>query len=81
MKPGRVEFTADKPFEHHLVKLELESQLGKGDIGQTSWLTLPLIVLIITLVMHWEKVGKNEKGFLEDFLTFVISLFRSTRSC
>merc|ERR1712020_355937 len=54
---GRVYFNADKPIEHHQVELELESSLGRGDIGQASWLTLPAIILLVTLVLQWEKVS------------------------
>jgi len=57
VKSGRVSFSADKPFEHHKVELELESSIGRGDIGQASWLTLPLIILLVTLVLQWEKVS------------------------
>ena len=52
VKSGRVTFTADKPFEHHKVELELESSIGRGDIGQASWMTLPLIILLVTLVLQ-----------------------------
>ena len=52
VKSGRVSFSADKPFEHHKVELELESSIGRGDIGQASWLTLPLIILLVTLVLQ-----------------------------
>merc|ERR1712079_356850 len=45
-------FSADKPFEHHKVELELESSIGRG-----SWLTLPLIILLVTLVLQWDKVS------------------------
>jgi len=57
VKSGRVDFVADKPFQHHVVQMELESNIGRGDIGQASWLTLPLIVLVITIILHWEKVN------------------------
>jgi len=57
VSPGRVDFTADKPIEHHQVELELESAHGKGDIGQASWLTLPAIILIITALLQWDKVS------------------------
>ena len=57
VKSGRVSFSADKPFEHHKVELELESSIGRGDIGQASWLTLPLIILLVTLVLQWDKVS------------------------
>jgi len=57
VKAGRVNFVADKPFEHHMVDIELESSIGRGDIGQASWLTLPLIVLLVTLVLQWDKVS------------------------
>ena len=57
VKTGRVYFNADKPIEHHQVELELESSLGKGDIGQASWLTLPAIILILTALFNWDKVS------------------------
>ena len=38
------------------VELELESSLGRGDIGQASWLTLPAIILILTALFNWDKV-------------------------
>merc|ERR1712117_360311 len=57
VKTGRITFKADKPFEHHKVTLELESSIGRGDIGQASWLTLPVIVLLVTLVLQWDKVS------------------------
>ena len=56
VRAGRVYFQADKPIEHHRVELELESSLGRGDIGQASWLTLPLIVLLVTAILQWDKV-------------------------
>ena len=56
VKSGRVEFKADKPFEHFKVELELESSIGRGDIGQASWLTLPVIILLVSLVLQWNKV-------------------------
>ena len=40
-----------------MVDIELESSIGRGDIGQASWLTLPLIVLLVTLVLQWDKVS------------------------
>ena len=52
----RVDFKADQPFQHHLVELELESSLAKGEIGQASWLTLPLTLIIILTLLQWEKV-------------------------
>ena len=55
VKSGRVYFAADKPFEHHKVELELESSIGRGDIGQASWLTLPIIILLVTLVLQVNK--------------------------
>ena len=51
-----MEFKADKPFEHFKVELELESSIGRGDIGQASWLTLPVIILLVSLVLQWNKV-------------------------
>ena len=39
------------------VELEIESSIGRGDIGQASWLTLPVIVLLVTLVLQWDKVS------------------------
>ena len=42
VKSGRIDFKADKPFEHFKVELELESSIGRGDIGQvrSDWVTL-----------------------------------------
>merc|ERR1719427_1502515 len=57
VKTGRVEFRADKPFEHQQVELEVESLVGRGDIGQASWLTLPVIVLLVSLVLQWDRVS------------------------
>ena len=57
VKTGRVTFIADKPFEHHKIELELESSIGRGDIGQASWLTLPIIILLVTIVLQWDKVS------------------------
>ena len=57
VKSGRIAFKADKPFEHFKVELELESSIGRGDIGQASWLTLPVIILLVTLVLQWDKVS------------------------
>ena len=39
------------------MELEIESSIGRGDIGQASWLTLPVIVLLVTLVLQWDKVS------------------------
>merc|ERR1712029_213738 len=72
VKSGRVSFSADKPFEHHKVELELESSIGRGDIGQASWLTLPLIILLVTLVLQWDKVSPaimSSLGNLERVIT------------
>ena len=33
------------------MELEIESSIGRGDIGQASWLTLPVIVLLVTLCL------------------------------
>jgi hypothetical protein len=52
----RVDFTADQPFQHHQVELELESSLARGEIGQASWLTLPLTLLILLTLLQWDKV-------------------------
>merc|ERR1719225_2045623 len=72
VKTGRVTFTADKPFEHHKVELEIESSIGRGDIGQASWLTLPVIVLLVTLVLQWDKVSpvlQSSLGNVERMVT------------
>jgi len=72
VKNGRVDFIADKPFEHHMVNIELESSIGRGDIGQASWLTLPLIVLLVTMVLQWDKVSpvvSNAMGNVERMVT------------
>jgi len=57
VKPQKVEFTADKPFQHFTVDLEIESSLMRGEMGQSSWMTLPLILLLVTIVLHWNKVS------------------------
>ena len=46
------------------VELELESSLGRGDIGQASWLTLPAIILILTALFNWDKVQFVQIYFL-----------------
>ena len=72
VKTGRVTFLADKPFEHHKVELEIESSIGRGDIGQASWLTLPVIILLVTLVLQWDKVSPvllSSLGNLEKIIT------------
>jgi len=72
VKTGRVVFIADKPFEHHKVELELESSIGRGDIGQASWLTLPVIILLVTLVLQWDKVSpvlRSSLANLEKMIT------------
>ena len=46
------------------VELELESSLGRGDIGQASWLTLPAIILILTALFNWDKVQLVQIYFL-----------------
>jgi len=83
VKAGRVNFVADKPFEHHMVDIELESSIGRGDIGQASWLTLPLIVLLVTLVLQWDKVSPvviTAMGNVERMVTArrAVSPIRST---
>jgi len=83
VKAGRVDFVADKPFEHHMVDIELESSIGRGDIGQASWLTLPLIVLLVTLVLQWDKVSPvviTAMGNVERMVTArrAVSPIRST---
>jgi len=83
VKAGRVNFVADKPFEHHMVEIELESSIGRGDIGQASWLTLPLIVLLVTLVLQWDKVSPvviSAMGNVERMVTArrAVSPIRST---
>merc|ERR1712114_17676 len=72
VKAGRVYFNADKPIEHHKVELELESSLGRGDIGQASWLTLPIIILLVTTVLQWDKVSpvlRSSLANLEKMIT------------
>ena len=44
--------------------MELESSLGRGDIGQASWLTLPAIILILTALFNWDKVQFVQIYFL-----------------
>ena len=72
VKTGRINFLADKPFEHHKVELEIESAIGRGDIGQASWLTLPVIILLVTLVLQWDKVSpvlQSSLGSREKIIT------------
>jgi len=57
VKSQRVEFKADKPFDHFTLELEVESSLSRGEMGQASWATLPLVILLVTTVLHWEKVS------------------------
>ena len=44
--------------------MELESSLGRGDIGQASWLPLPAIILILTALFNWDKVQFVQIYFL-----------------
>ncbi len=59
----RVEFKAEEPFQHHLVELELESSLARGQIGQASWLTLPLTLLILATLLQWDKVSRLREEY------------------
>jgi len=66
-----------------MVEIELESSIGRGDIGQASWLTLPLIVLLVTLVLQWDKVSPvviSAMGNVERMVTArrAVSPIRST---
>jgi len=63
VKGKRVEFTADKPFQHFTVELIVESSLAQGNIGQTGWATLPLLILLVTSILHWEKLSPHAKAF------------------
>ena len=54
------------------MELELESSIGRGDIGQASWLTLPVIILLVTLVLQWDKVSpvvRSSLANLEKMIT------------
>jgi hypothetical protein len=57
VKAQKIQFTADRPFDHYTVDLDVESSLARGEMGQASWATLPLLVLLVTAVLHWEKVS------------------------
>jgi len=64
VKGQRVDFTADKPFQHFTVELLVESSLAQGEIGQAGWFTLPLLILLVTCVLHWEKLSPHAKAIL-----------------
>jgi hypothetical protein len=63
VKGQRVEFIADKPFQHFTVELVVESSLAQGNIGQAGWATLPLVILLVTSILHWEKLSPHAKAF------------------
>jgi len=65
VKAKRVEFTADKPFQHFNVELETESSLARGEMGQASWATLPLVILFVTAVLRWNTVSPFLRGLAE----------------
>eukprot|EP00088_Acartia_fossae_P034516 TRINITY_DN3542_c0_g1_i4.p1 TRINITY_DN3542_c0_g1~~TRINITY_DN3542_c0_g1_i4.p1 ORF type:complete len:1220 (+),score=313.21 TRINITY_DN3542_c0_g1_i4:29-3661(+) len=59
VKGQRVEFLADKPFQHFTVELVVESSLAQGEIGQAGWATLPLVILLVTSILHWDKISPH----------------------
>ena len=62
------------------VELELESSLGRGDIGQASWLTLPAIILILTALFNWDKVQFVQIYFLISMISKVSPLVTNAAS-
>ena len=62
------------------VELELESSLGRGDIGQASWLTLPAIILILTALFNWDKVQFVQIYFLISMILKVSPLVTNAAS-
>jgi hypothetical protein len=77
----RVEFLADEPFQHHQVELELESSLARGEIGQASWLTLPLTLLILATLLQWDKVSPFlPPGFVDEFFQIPDLFFTKTKT-
>ena len=62
------------------VELELESSLGRGDIGQASWLTLPAIILILTALFNWDKVQFIQIYFLISIISKVSPLVTNAAS-
>merc|ERR1740128_536677 len=65
VKPERVEFVADKPFDHFTLELDVESSLARGEFGQASWMTLPLLIILVTAVLHWQKVSPYLAGLAD----------------
>jgi len=80
VKVGRVNFIADKPLDHHMVDMELESAIGRGDIGQASWLTLPFVILLVTLVLQWDKVRPSLTGLVASVEKKMLSRSRRAAS-
>ena len=60
--------------------MELESSLGRGDIGQASWLTLPAIILIFTALFNWDKVQFVQIYFLISMISKVSPLVTNAAS-
>jgi len=65
VKPQRIEFTADQPFQHFNVQLLTESSLARGEMGQASWATLPIIILLVTAVLQWNTVSPFLRNIAE----------------
>jgi len=62
VKGHKIEFVADKPFQHFTVELVVESSLAQGEIGQAGWATLPLVILLVTSLLHWDKLSPHAKN-------------------
>ena len=60
--------------------MELESSLGRGDIGQASWLTLPAIILILTALFNWDKVQFVQIYFLISMISKLSPLVTNAAS-
>jgi len=79
VKPQRAEFKADKPFQHFTLELEVESSLARGEMGQASWLTLPLLILLVTMVLHWDKVSPYMANLAEQIERTIMKSRSNTR--
>jgi len=73
VKAGRINFVADKPIEHHLLEMELEPVIGRGDIGQASWLTLPFVILLVTVVLQWKQISPCLAEFASSVERYVLT--------
>jgi len=40
----------------------VESSLAQGEIGQAGWATLPLVILLVTSLLHWDKLSPHAKN-------------------